>query len=230
MSYIKPDLVISPKNSVSDLRVIYDGGENSWSLAEMKWEGDKVMALRWNGGSTDQRFPGIGNPQSRGVPTWFILPDEIGEIVVDMLRLNKKISFVKKVIALYGKANIGKSNTVKEVYKLLRTKYPSCYVENEVSGLDISVVLTINRVKIGIDSQGDPNTELEKRLLEFVEIGCEIIICTTRTRGETVNAVDRLGYEVLWLDQEIQSELSEQENSNCKMANKIVEEVEKIIE
>jgi len=92
MSYIKPDLVRSPKSSVSDLQIIYDAGENSWALAKMKWDGEDTIGLRWNGGSEDPKFPGIGNPQSRGVPTWFILPDEIAEAVMSMLKLSKKIS------------------------------------------------------------------------------------------------------------------------------------------
>mgnify|MGYP001418855056 CR=1 FL=1 len=92
MSYITPELVTSPKAKVSELHVIYDGGEGNWALAEMKWDEKKVMALRWNGGSEDPRFPGIGNPQSRGVPTWFVLPDEVGEVVVQMLRLHEKIT------------------------------------------------------------------------------------------------------------------------------------------
>ncbi|MBW2104359.1 MAG: hypothetical protein JRH05_17300 [Deltaproteobacteria bacterium] len=91
MSYVKPDLVISPKGRISDLTVIYDGGENSWSLARMKWDGQETVGLRWNGGSNDPRFPGIGNPQSRGVPTWFILPDEVAEVVIKMLKLSKKL-------------------------------------------------------------------------------------------------------------------------------------------
>ncbi len=92
MSYIKPNLVLSPKSSVSELQVIYDDGENSWSLAKMKWDGGDAIGLRWNGGSEDPKFPHIGNPQSRGVPTWFILPQEIADVVVQMLKLSKKIS------------------------------------------------------------------------------------------------------------------------------------------
>lgn len=92
MSYVTPDMVVSPKSKVSELEVIYDGGENSWALAEMKWDENKAVGLRWNGGSNDQRFPGIGNPQSRGVPTWFILPDEIAKVVISMLEASKKIS------------------------------------------------------------------------------------------------------------------------------------------
>lgn len=92
MCYVKPDLVVSPKSLVSNLKVIYDGEVNSWALAEMEWGGAEAVMLRWNGGSEDQRFPGIGNPQSRGLPTWFILPEEIAEVVISMLKVSKKIS------------------------------------------------------------------------------------------------------------------------------------------
>ncbi len=78
MSYIKPSDVLSPKGVISDLRVLRDGGENGWSLAEMKWDGSPVLAMRWNGGSNNG-YPSIGNPQSRGIPTWFVLPDEVGD-------------------------------------------------------------------------------------------------------------------------------------------------------
>lgn len=92
MSYIKPELVVSPKSMVKNLKVIYDDGENSWALAHFDWDEKSVLGLRWNGGSNDPRFPGIGNPQSRGVPTWFVLPDEIGEAILKMLQLSKKLN------------------------------------------------------------------------------------------------------------------------------------------
>jgi hypothetical protein len=78
MSYIDPTKVLSPKGSIKNLTVIRDGGENGWSLAEMEWDGSPVLAMRWNGGSNNG-FPSIGNPQSRGIPTWFVLPEEVGD-------------------------------------------------------------------------------------------------------------------------------------------------------
>lgn len=83
MSYINPDLVRSPKSKVSDLEVIKDTGEDGWSLAKLKWEGKQVLAVRWNGNSEN-----VGTPQSRGLPTWFILPDDNHFIEL----LNKGIS------------------------------------------------------------------------------------------------------------------------------------------
>lgn len=91
MSYIQPDLVVSPKGMVEDLCVIIDTGEEGWALSKLKWAGTPVLALRWNGGSKDNRFPGIGNPQSRGVPTWFVLPDEVGETIIEKMINQVKI-------------------------------------------------------------------------------------------------------------------------------------------
>ncbi|MEI7638242.1 MAG: hypothetical protein WCJ37_13120 [Syntrophus sp. (in: bacteria)] len=86
MSYIKPDMVLSPKKLVSNIRVLFDSGEEGWSAVELEWDGEPAIGLRWNGGSNADRP--LGNPQSRGVPTWFIVPDEIAKFV--------KANFVKK--------------------------------------------------------------------------------------------------------------------------------------
>ena len=82
MSYIHPKMVLSPTAILSDLEVVFDGGENQWSVAKFKWNGQAVVGIRWNGGSADPRFPGMGNPQSRGVPTWFILPEPVADVVL----------------------------------------------------------------------------------------------------------------------------------------------------
>ena len=74
MSYVKPGDVDSPKNRWRLRRVLYDGGERQWSAAEGQWEDDGLwgdaLAIRWNGSTGAE----IGNPQSRGLATWFIIP------------------------------------------------------------------------------------------------------------------------------------------------------------
>ncbi len=86
MSYIDPKTVTSPKHSWKLNAVLHNTGDEGWSLAQGEWNGDKVFGVRWNGSSNDA---GIGNPQSRGIPTWFILPDEISKIVIPALSLGK---------------------------------------------------------------------------------------------------------------------------------------------
>jgi hypothetical protein len=75
MSYIAPDMVLSPRTMLSGLEVVYDGGELNWSLAKMIWNNEHRLGIRWNGNSDN---PG-GNPQSRGIATWFVLPQELEE-------------------------------------------------------------------------------------------------------------------------------------------------------
>lgn len=78
MAYIDPKMVLSPKGRVEDLVVLYDGGEHSYAVARMTWDKSPgAIGVRWNGGEGE----GVGNPQSRGVATWFILPEPIAKIV-----------------------------------------------------------------------------------------------------------------------------------------------------
>ena len=83
MAYIDPRLVKSPKGRVDQLKVIHDFGEGDFAIATMLWDGQPATGVRWNGGDTGDMFQGLGNPQSRGIPTWFILPDALANLVHD---------------------------------------------------------------------------------------------------------------------------------------------------
>lgn len=87
MAYIDPRMVLSPKGRVENLTVIFDGGEHSYSVARMDWDKNPALGVRWNGGDKE----GLGNPQSRGIATWFILPDEIANLVLANQALLKNI-------------------------------------------------------------------------------------------------------------------------------------------
>ncbi|MCX8519635.1 MAG: hypothetical protein ORN21_05840 [Methylophilaceae bacterium] len=75
--YIRPETVTAPKHSWILKQVIFNS--NGFSVAEGTWEGKETLAIRWNG---DDNSNGIGNPQSRGIPTWFVLPDELHKCVL----------------------------------------------------------------------------------------------------------------------------------------------------
>lgn len=67
---------------------------------------------------------------------------------------------------------------------------------------EVEVLLTVNGHRVGLVSQGDPNTSLENRLRSVVAKGCEVLVCSCRTRGETVAAVHRIAKEhscrIIW--------------------------------
>ena len=86
MSYIRPDKVISPKNWWELDRVLYPGEEGTWAAAEGTWEGKKALAIRWNGRTGKE----LGQPQSSGYATWFIVPDELEDGIRDVITLLEK--------------------------------------------------------------------------------------------------------------------------------------------
>ena len=75
MPYPDPITVKSPLKRWKLIEVLRNGeidgsGEGDASIALGEWDGRAVLAIRWNGDDDSSR----GNPQSRGLPTWFILP------------------------------------------------------------------------------------------------------------------------------------------------------------
>jgi hypothetical protein len=80
MAYVDPATVKAPIRSVHSVRVIYDRGSGGSSVALLEWEGKECVGIRWNG---EEGQPGIGNPQSHGQPTWFVVPDELESAVLE---------------------------------------------------------------------------------------------------------------------------------------------------
>lgn len=145
------------------------------------------------------------------------------------------------LLALRGAANRGKSTTIKKVYELLTSRYKNAHSEKLKGGVDIKVVITIAKTKIGIESQGDPGrkvgiesqgdpgSRLEDSLKDFRRRKCKVIVCATRTRGKTVHAVDSLQkeYRVIWFEQGKAKSLYEKANQS--MAKKIFAAVQKAL-
>lgn len=90
MPYTKADQVKAPRESWTLIQVLVDQGasdekEGRWSLAVGEWEGERRLAARWNG--TDDRPS--GNPQSRGIATWFVLPPEFEAPLMSIVPADK---------------------------------------------------------------------------------------------------------------------------------------------
>ena len=81
MSYIQPGVVVSPTARLQLVRVIIDRGPEGVAYGLANWDRTACIVFRWNG--SDDRP--IGNPQSRGLPTWVVLDKELYVAVVDQL-------------------------------------------------------------------------------------------------------------------------------------------------
>ncbi len=72
--------VISPKHHVGSVKKILCIDEDDrWALAVISWDGHDRLATRWF-------WSRIGDPNSRGYPTWHVLPDEFAKpLLTDLL-------------------------------------------------------------------------------------------------------------------------------------------------
>lgn len=115
---------------------------------------------------------------------------------------------MKTVLAIWHTNDKGKTETLREFANLVPRRYPNYRPIFPIPMTippndDFRVVLQINGTIIGIETQGDPNTNLESRLMDLADnFNCDIILCATRTRGDTVGAVDNLshnrGFQTIW--------------------------------
>jgi hypothetical protein len=111
--YVKPSEVHAPKRLWSLVEVLFDGGEGESALAIGRWENKPVLAMRWNG---DKESP-LGNPQSRGLPTWFIVPQQHWKQILETEQYNfsdDKITFARHFLEL------------KRIYFLSPCPNPAC--------------------------------------------------------------------------------------------------------
>jgi hypothetical protein len=81
MSYVKPAEVISPKAHWSLIDVLLDRGKGDCAYALGIWDGEPRIGFRWNGNDANE----LGNPQSRGLPTWTMLDPEIHKQIIEQL-------------------------------------------------------------------------------------------------------------------------------------------------
>lgn len=87
-----PKDVVSPKTKLTGpIEVVAEHRKESefagsYSVARFKWERVPSVGIRWDGDPEDEKD--VGNPQSRGLPTWFVLPAELAAVIVEYLETN----------------------------------------------------------------------------------------------------------------------------------------------
>ena len=119
---------------------------------------------------------------------------------------------MKHIIAIWHTAGKGKSETIRQIanqflllYPMATPVFPTTIIVPPTGDFRLIVQVIFNGVltTVAFESQGDPNTWLEDRLTDLsVNFHCDIIFCTCRTRGETVNAVNNIArnhsFNTIW--------------------------------
>ena len=95
MNYNHPDQVRSPKGYVNHIKLLYDGGEEGYSIAIIEdCDGNKNIGIRWNVSEkewddirkTKNGMVCVGMPQSRGYSVWFLLPPSFWPFVPQIIK------------------------------------------------------------------------------------------------------------------------------------------------
>jgi ribosomal protein S17E len=146
-----------------------------------------------------------------------------------------KRSPMKSVLALAGKSGVGKSRTIKRVYDLLLEKYHNAIEVHKQKNLrvEVQVIIDINGKRVGIESRGDHESYVKKALNIFADAKCKVILCATKSDGNTLKAVDAFGiergYAVTRIYKFGEPIESKQKQSNEKCAMEIMEKIEHLL-
>lgn len=129
-----------------------------------------------------------------------LMINQSGLQIEDTMRERFEDAFRKKIIIVNrGRSQRGKSESIKRVFNILSAKYPS--YKFPVEGEDIKTIVEINRIKVGIESLGDPGYRMEESMDEFEALGCDIILTAARPVGPTYDKVFEMnmwyGYEII---------------------------------
>ena len=112
----------------------------------------------------------------------------------------------KTIIANYGDPNLGKTESIKKLYELLKpldeSKEPFYYKLEEHSG-DLCARVIINNIPVGISSPGDPDSYQERWLKDLIEEeNCQIIVVACQHSGDTVKVIKECAknndYRIYW--------------------------------
>ena len=119
---------------------------------------------------------------------------------------------MKKLLCVWGSSNYGKTTAIIEFDTILNRNFKGNINSVYPSPLgqppdDIFRIYTIKyngqTYTLGIESQGDPNSRQQASLDLFLQKNCDIIICASRTRGETVSNVENFcsnnQYDSFWI-------------------------------
>jgi hypothetical protein len=146
---------------------------------------------------------------------------------------------MKTIIAVGNSGGKGKTQTIRELAKLMVKTYPqpqhklifSKPIEILEKG-DFRLIIEINGKIIGFESQGDPGTGLQKRLdIVISKYKCDLIFCTCRTKGETVKAIKNVAskeYDIIWTSTYNTSKISNHDLLNKIKAKHLLDLVQKL--
>jgi GTPase SAR1 family protein len=103
---------------------------------------------------------------------------------------------MKKIIALRGKGNSGKTTTIRKLYKrFIDEEFEIIKTNFKEKGGDFIAIFKINGKLVGMTSSGDTYDLVSDSLQEQVDGNCELCICACRTFDRIEKGTNKAIYE-----------------------------------
>ena len=106
-----------------------------------------------------------------------------------------------KIIALWEKHDSGKTSTMKFLRDILLKR--GAKEENIVQENDFISVFDFQNKKVGVISGGDTKEILEENFKSLQNYHCDVVICPSRTKGETVHYLEAVALhdnDLIWVE------------------------------
>jgi len=137
----------------------------------------------------------------------------------------------KRIIALKGRGNSGKTSTIKLLPEILKengfNQVPNKYRK---FGSDFRDIFIKDGLLVGITSSGDTYDLVKQRLAELINDNCIICICACRTfdrseKGTIAATKEFNNYETEYVNKTYENNESKQYEVNKKDAEKLMERI-----
>jgi hypothetical protein len=138
---------------------------------------------------------------------------------------------MKRIIALYGSANRGKSAALKYLINLLERvesfKFLPVFSAEDfgtIPYMDQKRTFNIDGLTVCVATAGDNKMEVDANVRYFEEKGCDIAVTATRGKGATVRTLekyaDKCGAPIVWRLKSHEAYLKEEtmQLCNCETA------------
>ncbi len=144
---------------------------------------------------------------------------------------------MKKIIAVAGQASTGRTNTIQLVYERMAEKFPQFEFHPTFPRLepnavgDFRVIVQINHKLIGLESHRHPGSRISKTLPAFVNLACDLIVCTTTLRGASAVLVEsyKRQYRISRIEKKRARTALEQYYQDDEIANKILHDISLLV-
>ena len=137
-----------------------------------------------------------------------------------------------KMFVLQGVHDSGKTSTLTILDELLRKKYPdmngtpTSSTRGKDTDFEVIYTLTVNgkELRIGIKTDGDNGDAVYGDVGSLVDDECNIIFCTCRSYGSTVEAVKRLSEEadITFVKKTLEADEAKRRKVNTADAQKLL--------